>query len=555
MIQTTQQMMQKNAVKAVVDALPSKVEMPRERMALLSEFASAKAGYAPQSATIQGMLGDMYLTFSGNLESSTLDEANQNADYEKLMAAAEKENNEWKATREKKQKEKAEAEAMLADTTKAYDDTEKQMKADTEFFDQTKEACESKHAEWTLRKKLRDAELDGIDKALEILTSDEARELFAKSIKPGVESFLQIASTPSLIQDSAMAPAAKAYNALKSQLKKTHSIRLAALAVQVRTSKAGHFDEVIKAIDEMIKTLQEEGADDLAKKTQCLDEYQEITKTVKDLDWKIKNNEAKIAKLEKLIELRTKEKEETVAKIKETEKYMKDITDERKEEHDAFKQAKKDDETAIGLLEKAKAVLSKYYKESGIKMGPIQGSAKGLLQAEPEFERSADDAPDATFTNKGSNKLEGKGIVSLFDYIIEDLNDELANEKKAEAKSQEEYEAEMDTAQKLVDDLTEKKVTLEGIIAKRKEDKEEENKDMKANNKDRDAELKYEAKIKPDCDWILKAFDQRAAARAAEMDGLTTAKEFLAGKTALLEKSAKFDDAQLSSLRFLGVSK
>merc|ERR1719364_641386 len=136
---------------------------------------------------------------------------------------------------------------------------------------------------------------------------------------------------------------------------------------------------------------------------------------------------------------------------------------------------------------------------------------------------------------KGNNKVAGKGIVSLFDYIIEDLADELANEKKAEAKSQEEYEAEMATAQKLVDDL-------------------EENKVMKENNKDRDAELKYEAKIKPDCDWILKAFDQRAAARAAEMDGLTTAKEFLAGKTALVQKTSKFDDAKLSSLGFLGIS-
>merc|ERR1719386_356933 len=188
-------------------------------------------------------------------------------------------------------------------------------------------------------------------------------------------------------------------------------------------------------------------------------------------------------------------------------------------------------------------------------MGPIQGSVKGLLQQEPEFERSADDAPDATFSSKKNNKVQGKGIVSLFDYIIEDLADELANEKKAEAKSQAEYEEEMATAQKLYDDLEEKKVTLEGIIAKRKEDKEEENKDMKENNKDRDAELKYKSEIKPDCDWILKAFDQRADARAAEMDGLTTAKEFLAGKTALLEKSTKFDDAKLSSIGFLGIAK
>jgi len=115
-------------------------------------------------------------------------------------------------------------------------------------------------------------------------------------------------------------------------VKKSHSIRLAALAVKIRTAKAGHFDQVIKAIDEMINTLKEEGAADQAKKDQCLDEYQHITKTVKDLDWKIKNNLAKIAKLEKLIELRTQEKEETIQKMKNTKQYIADITKEREAE-------------------------------------------------------------------------------------------------------------------------------------------------------------------------------------------------------------------------------
>jgi len=457
-----------------------------------------------------------------------------------------------KETRARKETEKAEAEAMLADTTKAYDDTEKQMKADTEFFDQTKEACKSKHDEMETRVKLRNAEIDGIDKALEILTSDDARALFANAIKPGVSksSFLQIASTPSLLQDSTSAPASRAYNALKAQVKKSHSIRLAQLAAQIRTTKAGHFGAVIKAIDEMVTTLNEEGAADLAKKTQCLDEYQKITQTVKDLDWKIKNNLAKIAKLEKLIELRTEERSNTIDKIKETQKYMKDLTDERKEENDAYLQAKKDDENAKDLLEKAKKVMLAYYKKNGVKMGPIQGSVK-LLQEDPEFARSEDDAPDATLSKKGNNKNAAKTIISLFDYVIEDLEGELANEKTAEAKSQEEYEAEMDTAEKLESDLKEKKVTLETIIAKREEDKTAENIDMKENNVDRDAELAYQAKITPDCDWMLKAFDQRAEARAAEMGGLETAKEFLAGKTALIEQSTK--SVNLPSIGFLGL--
>jgi len=546
----------KFAINSVLDKLPSKIGLPPARMALLSEFTQSKSGYAPQSATIQGMLGDMYLTFANNLESDTQEEAGRNAQFEELYASIEDENNKLKETRARKETEKAEAEAMLADTTKNYEDTEKQMNADIEFFGQTKEACLSKHEEWTIREKMRDQEVDGINKALEILTSDDARELFATSIKPGVASFLQVASSPaSLLQDSAMAPAARAYNALKAQIKKSHSVRLAALAVSIRTSKAGHFDKVMGAIDKMVQTLQDEGADDLAKKTQCLDEYQKIAQTVKDLDWKLKNNEAKIAKLDKLIELRTNEKAEAIKKREETEQYIADIDAERKQENEAYLQAKKDDEGAIALLEKARDVMAKYYKKNGIKMGPIQGSSQGaLLQEDPVFSRSEDDAPDATFTSKGSNKNASKNILSLFSYIIEDLYDELKAEKSGEAKSQEEYEAEKATAEQLVSDLKEKTVTLEGIIAKRMEDKKDENVEMKENNADRDAELAYQSKIKPDCDWILKAFDQRAEARAAEMDGLTTAKEFLAGKTSLLQSKSKFDDSTLPSLGFLGIS-
>merc|ERR1719456_947065 len=160
MIQESQMMRSRYAVSAVLEKLPSRIgSLPPARVALLSEFTSAKAGYAPQSATIQGMLGDMYLTFSNNLESDTLEEANQNHDYEQLYATLEKQNNKFKEERARKETEKAEAEAMLADTTKAYEDTEKQMKADEEFFDQTKKACESKHKEWTVRVQMRDQEL------------------------------------------------------------------------------------------------------------------------------------------------------------------------------------------------------------------------------------------------------------------------------------------------------------------------------------------------------------------------------------------------------------
>merc|ERR1719313_3220007 len=97
----------------------------------------------------------------------------------------------------------------------------------------------------------------------------------------------------------------------------------------------------------------------------------------------------------------------------------------------------------------------------------------------------------------------------------------------------------MKAAQQLVDDLTDKKENLEDSIASMGDDKKHEKKDMDGNNADRDDELKYQGKIKPDCDWIIGAFTKRADARAAEMAGLTSAKEYLAGMAGLIETGKK----------------
>jgi len=520
LLQTDSAVRATSAVQSVLAKIPSDAPLDMDHMSLLSDFATngADASYAPQSATIQGILTDMYATFSTDLEEATMTEAKQNKNYEKLTATLQQEAIDMNTVKDRKEDEKASTESDLADTTAAYDDTTDQMKADIAFFDETKDACDSKHKQWTLRQSLRYQELAGVQKALEFLSSDAARDLFATAIQPGV-GFLQIEA------DNVQSVSLNAYNLLKAQASKSKSLRLASLAVRVRTTKAGHFDVVIKAIDEMITTLNDEGEADRAKKNQCNDEYQKIALTVQDLDWKIKNNVAKVDKLEGLIELRTKDRQETIDQINETNDFIKKITADRKAENEEFVQAKKDDEAAVALLGKAKDVLGAYYKKNKITM----------LQADPAFEGSEDHAPEADFSGKGSRGGQSRNIVSLMEYIIEDLQDEISNGVKDEATNQSEYDAQMKTAETLVSDLKAKQSSLEDTIAKRGEEKTEENKDMKENNKDRDNELSYKGKITPDCDWIKKNFDGRATGRAAEMDGLVSAKEFLAGKASLLQ--------------------
>jgi len=519
-------------VHKVMALLPAKANIKPESISLLMDFSHGRSSYAPQSATIQGILKDMYETFVTDLESATMTEATQNREFETFISIKAEELSELEATKATKEAEKAEAEAALAETTQSYDDTDAQKKADIEFFDTTKSSCDAKHKDWVIRDDLRSEEMAGIDEALKILTSDEARQLFATAIQPGQGSNQMAA--PSLLQvksvdsGAAAAGAARAYGALKSV--SHHSLRLARIAAQIRLAKAGHFEAVIKAIDEMIVTLKEEGQADIAKRDQCIDEYKNTDSVIAETKWMIERNQAKIDKLQALIDKHTATKEETIALIAATEVEIEEMKAQRDSEHQAFLQAKSDDEGAIALLTSATEAMSKFYKKNDIDMGKIQESVKASFiqqHKQPEFEVSADQAPTADFSDKGARKNESKGIVSMLTMIKEDLEHEIKNGQEAEASAQLEFEAQLKAAETLVADLTIKKENLETEIARLEGEKSDEHETKKGNEKDLNDEETYRGKITPDCDWIIGAFTKRAQGRTAEMNGLTSAKEHL----------------------------
>merc|ERR1719428_1409992 len=106
--------------------------------------AEKSASYNPASATIMGILKDMYDTFSMDLEKGTETDAIAYKNYESLMGVKGNEMATHLKERAKKEAEKAAAEEEQAQTSAAYDETTKQVKDDTEFFDDTKAGCKSK---------------------------------------------------------------------------------------------------------------------------------------------------------------------------------------------------------------------------------------------------------------------------------------------------------------------------------------------------------------------------------------------------------------------------
>merc|ERR1719159_753610 len=151
--------------------------------------AQAKASYSPQSATIMGILKDMYDTFSADLEKSNAEESAAQKSFEDLIAEKQQQIADWTAQVTDKEGQKAEKATMLSENEELLAATQAQLKIDEDFFATARDQCKAKSDEWDERSRLRTEQLDGIEKALEILTSDEARKTFAASATRAQDTF------------------------------------------------------------------------------------------------------------------------------------------------------------------------------------------------------------------------------------------------------------------------------------------------------------------------------------------------------------------------------
>merc|ERR1719379_187067 len=154
------------AVHEAVKYLPVDHQLSPKQLSMLSSFtadpaefydqkAQKKESYSPASATIQGILKDMYDTLAMNLEHATEVEATRFKNFEGVSALSAKELHTLTITKTKKEEEKADAEKVQADAQQAHDDTRAEMEASVLLFDDTKKVCTSKSIEWSERVRAR----------------------------------------------------------------------------------------------------------------------------------------------------------------------------------------------------------------------------------------------------------------------------------------------------------------------------------------------------------------------------------------------------------------
>jgi len=221
--------------------------------------APASQSYAPQSGEIFGILNQMKESFEQNLAQTQKDEAADVQAYENLKAAKEEEIVAGQEQVETKTQELADTDEKLANAKEDIDDTKASLGADEQFLMELKQVCAGSDAEWEERQKTRQLEMEACTKALAVLSSDEAHDLFTKTFNPALVQ-TQMHSERRVA----------ASQLLKKVALKVNSPRLAAIALKV---KLDAFVEVKKAIDDMVTQLMAEKKDEIKHKDFCVEEF------------------------------------------------------------------------------------------------------------------------------------------------------------------------------------------------------------------------------------------------------------------------------------------
>merc|ERR1740138_959381 len=340
--------------------------------------------------------------------------------------------------------------------------------------------------------------------------------------------------------------------------------RLDLIELAMHGGKMG-FEKIVKMIDNLVRDLKVEQATDDEKKSYCLAEFDKAEDKKKGLDLDIADLEKAIDDAKESVSTLKSEIEALEDGIKKLDKSVAESTATRKEEHDDYVETLAANSAAKDLLEFAQNRLQKFYNPKLYKAPPkralseedqlvvnmggtlaptaapggIAGTGIGLAQtvvAPPP-------PPEANLAYKKSGESSG-GVMAMIDLLVADLDKEIQTSEVEEKDAQKDYEEFMSDAaakraadSKSITDKTALKAETESQLQTDQDDK-------KSKETEAMETAKYIGELHADCDWLLKHFDARKAARAAEIESLEKAKDVLAG--------ADYSLVQTSSSRLRG---
>merc|ERR1719235_1429305 len=367
-----------------------------------------------------------------------------------------------------------------------------------------------------MRSKTRTEELEAVGKAQEILSGDDAHDLFAKTF-----SFVQRSEAHKISKRRE-----EAAKLLSEVANKNHNPRLVQLAYQIRLDA---FTKVKAQIDAMIQELLKEKADEIKHKDFCVEAFNENRRITEDKTREKKDAEETIEDLTMVIDELTKSIKTLKAEIAEMLFQKKRAGEDREIENKEFQEVVADQRATKKLLTQALEVLKGFYDK---KAALMQKSSKHKQE------------PPVSFKPYKKNASSG-GVMGMIQTIIDDAQAAENEAIVSESDAQKAYETFVKDTNAAVDQKTKEITVKTEAKAKASDDKTKEEEVLSAVMSDLEGLAAEKADLHGECDFILKNFEIRQSARDGEIEALKMVKAILSGAKfgAFLQSNAFADSS------------
>jgi len=455
------------------------------------------------SGQIVGILRQLGDEMTKDLNDATAVESKAISDFNELTTAKNAEVATLTSSIEDKISRIGETGLLIEDTKADAKDTAEKLAEDKEFLATLKVDCAKKATQWDAVCKERQAELVALSETITMLNSDDALELFKKTLPSAASAFMQVTLQAKAVREKALA---------MIRASKTHGSHLDLIALALH-GKTSDFSKVIGMVDNMVSVLKTEQNDDDEKKEYCASEIDATEDKIKGHEQDIRDSEAAVADAKETITTSEKDIAELVAGLSSLDAAVKDATEQRQKENAAFKDLRAGNTAAKDLIMMAKKRLNKFYNP---KLALV---ATSFLQVTARVQ-------PAMLQKKSE---ESAGVIAMLDTLVADLDKETTVATADEKDAQGDYETFMSDSKKMraentkiLQDKTAAKADAIGALEAHEDVLVAGGASLKGAN----AQL---AALHSDCDWLVANYDTRKEARADEVESLKNAKAVLSG--------------------------
>merc|ERR1719487_1591789 len=311
----------------------------------------------------------------------------------------------------------------------------------------------------------------------------------------------------------------EAVSALKRAARLSGSPQIAMLAVSAQLDA---FTKVKALIDKMVAELGKQQKDEVDHRDQCISDLNSNKRATTAAYDQKDSLTAKTADLEKTIEKLTKDIDASKAAVAEMKNQMKRASETREAENADFQTTVSDHRVMSMILTKALDRMKQVY-------ALLQQRKPGAPHIQTSGTHTDPGNGPAKFKDNAEKNAGGGRVVKMLEEILADTKKTEDQAMASEQDSQSAYENFMKDSNKSITKTTQAISDMTGARATAKEELSMAKTDFGETMTELEGLDRTNADLHKSCDFVLKNFDARQAARAAEMDALREAKNILSG--------------------------